>query len=129
MNFKYKVTVLIAGRALGATPALATAHGHSSTTSSNAKRYGYLCQSFSKKHVAGTPGTPFSKCVTDMAHMANGTATSARAACKNMPKKHAGVKGKGTEFSQCVKAAAKLKKSGSGTTTTTATTTTTGTTT
>ena len=71
-----------------------------------AKAYGKYCQGESKKHVAGTPGTPFSKCVTDMAKAAHGT--SAKSACKNESKKH--VKGqKGTPFSLCVSGAAKLK--------------------
>jgi hypothetical protein len=94
-----------------------TAPGQSGTTgatgtsgpqgpSSHAKAYGKLCQGESKKHVAGTPGTPFSKCVTDMAKAAHGA--SPKAACKNESKKH--VKGeKGTPFSRCVSAAAKLK--------------------
>src|SRR5438105_13158764 len=54
--------------------------GTSSTTtttspSSNAKAYGRLCQGESKQHVAGTPGTPFSKCVTDMAKLAHNSNT------------------------------------------------------
>ena len=79
----------------------------SGTPSSHAKAYGKLCQNASKKHVAGTPATPFSKCVTDMAKAAKGT--NPTTACKNESKKH--VKGqKGTPFSQCVSAAAKLQK-------------------
>ena len=78
-----------------------------------AKAYGRLCQGQSKKHVAGTPGTPFSKCVTDMAKVANGSATNPRTACKNESKKH--VAGQhGTPFSQCVSGAAKLLKRSRG---------------
>jgi hypothetical protein len=89
--------------------------GTSSTPSpsSNAKAYGRLCQGESKKHVAGTKGTPFSKCVTDMAHLAQSSQTSntgqsnpARV-CANETKKH--VAGQtGTPFSKCVAADAKL---------------------
>ena len=88
---------------------------------SNAKAYGRLCQGESKKHVAGQKGTPFSKCVTDMAHLSQssqssgssqtttgsqGTMNPARA-CANESKKHVAGQ-KGTPFSQCVSAAAKL---------------------
>lgn len=84
--------------------------GPNASMPAKAKAYGKLCQGESKKHVKGTPGTPFSKCVTDMAKLANGQAKSPRAACKNESKKH--VKGeKGTPFSRCVSGAAKLLKS------------------
>jgi hypothetical protein len=72
-----------------------------------AKAYGKFCQGQSKQHTAGTPGTPFSMCVTDMAKAANGSSKTARAACKDMSKKH--TKGTpGTPFSACVAGAAKL---------------------
>jgi hypothetical protein len=46
-------------------------------------------------------------CVTDMAKAANGSSKTARAACKDMSKKH--TKGTpGTPFSACVAGAAKL---------------------
>jgi len=71
--------------------------------------YGYYCQNQSKTHVAGTPGTPFSACVTAMAKLAKGTTTSPRAACANESRKH--VAGKpGTPFSNCVSAGAQLLK-------------------
>jgi hypothetical protein len=98
-----------------------TTSGTSSTPSStnNGKAFGRLCQGESKQHVAGQPGTPFSKCVTDMAHLAqnsqngNGSQstgsgqTNPARACANESKKHV-VGQKGTPFSQCVTAAAKL---------------------
>src|SRR5215469_17152302 len=96
-----------------------TTTGTSSTTSAtnNGKAYGRLCQGESKKHVAGQKGTPFSDCVTDLAHLAHSTTTSqgtgtsqtnpARA-CANESKKHVAGE-KGTPFSQCVSAAAKLR--------------------
>jgi hypothetical protein len=132
MKFNRRLAAVIAAFALGV-PGLALASqptnpgqgngppgtppGHQGTTGttgttgpqgpgSNAKAYGRLCQGESKKHVAGTPGTPFSKCVTDMAKAAHGT--NPTTACKNESKKH--VKGqKGTPFSRCVSAAAKLQ--------------------
>jgi hypothetical protein len=71
--------------------------------------YGFFCQGESKTHVAGTPGTPFSKCVTAMAKLASGATTSPKAACASESKKH--VAGKtGTAFSLCVAGGAKLLK-------------------
>jgi len=72
-----------------------------------ARAYGHYCQSFSKKHVAGTPGTPFSKCVTAMAKLASNDTGSARKACRSESKKHVAGE-KGTPFSRCVVAGAKL---------------------
>ena len=69
--------------------------------------YGFYCQNQSKTHVAGTPGTPFSACVTAMAKLAKGTTTSPKAACAALSHKHdAGQKG--SPFSRCVTAGAKL---------------------
>lgn len=73
-----------------------------------AKAYGVHCRGFSKVHVAGEKGTPFSQCVTAMAKAAT-TKKTARQACTGMSKEH--VKGqKGTLFSRCVVAAAQVKK-------------------
>jgi hypothetical protein len=77
-----------------------------STVPSNAKAYGFYCQNWSKKHVAGQKGTPFSQCVTAMAKAAHGA--SAKAACAALSKAHVAGQ-KGSLFSQCVSAAAKLK--------------------
>jgi hypothetical protein len=80
--------------------------GPKASLPSKAKAYGKYCQTESKKHVAGTPGTPFSKCVTAMAKVANGKANPTTA-CKTESKKHvAGTPG--TPFSKCVSGAAKL---------------------
>jgi hypothetical protein len=71
--------------------------------------YGFYCaqQHLSKKHVAGTPGTPFSQCVTAMAKLAKGTTTSPKVACAALS--HKRVAGQsGTPFSRCVSAGAKL---------------------
>jgi hypothetical protein len=74
-----------------------------------AHAYGFYCQNQSKKHVAGTPGTPFSQCVTAMAKLAKGTTTSPKAACAALSRKHdAGHAG--TPFSRCVTAGAQLLK-------------------
>ena len=101
--------------------------GTSSTTtttspSSNAKAYGRLCQAESKQQVAGQSRTAFSKCVTDLAHMAKNSKTNPHRACANESKKHVAGQ-KGTPYSQCVVAAAKLRgqkngQSGSSTTAT-----------
>jgi hypothetical protein len=69
--------------------------------------YGFYCQSQSKTHVAGTPGTPFSACVTAMAKLANGSTSSPRAACATESKKHIAGKS-GTPFSLCVSGGAQL---------------------
>ena len=73
-----------------------------------AKAYGVYCKSFSKKHVKGEKGTPFSQCVTAMAKAVSGGAT-ARKACQGFSKKHVAGE-KGTPFARCVVAAAQAKK-------------------
>ena len=75
----------------------------------HAKAHGFRCKGFSKKHVKGEKGTPFSRCVKAMAKAEKNEKLSPGQACKGLSKKH--VKGqKGTEFSRCVKAAAKMRK-------------------
>ena len=74
---------------------------------SKAKAYGHYCQGFSKKHVAGTKGTPFSRCVQAMARLGSGRTDSPRSACRDMSKRHIGGQ-KGTPFSRCVVAGAQL---------------------
>jgi hypothetical protein len=72
------------------------------------KAYGAKCKGFSKKHVKGQTGTPFSSCVKAMATAAT-TKKTAKIACVGLSKEH--VKGaKGTEFSRCVIAAAQVKQ-------------------
>ena len=136
MRFLSKLAVLIGALALCAAPAFAagqptdtppdnqgTSHvpgngkshfpettpGPSAGLPAKAKAYGYYCKSFSKQHVAGTPGTLFSKCVTEMAKLANGNTNNPRTACKSFSKKHVDGE-KGTPFSQCVSAGAKLNQ-------------------
>src|SRR5438128_957688 len=52
------------------------------------KAYGYYCQNQTKTHLAGQKGTPFSQCVTAMAKLANGKASSPQVACAGMSKAH-----------------------------------------
>ncbi|MGI8412644.1 MAG: hypothetical protein ACR2QA_09155 [Solirubrobacteraceae bacterium] len=83
--------------------------GPKASLPAKAKAYGQYCKTESKTHVAGTPGTPFSKCVTDMAKLAKKSTKNPRTACKNESKTHvAGTPG--TPFSQCVSGGAKLLK-------------------
>jgi hypothetical protein len=72
-----------------------------------------LCQGESKQHVSGTPGTPFSKCVTDLAKVANGSTTNPAKACKDESKQHVAGQ-RGTPYSLCVSGAKKLLKQKSG---------------
>jgi hypothetical protein len=139
MKVQTKLAALTATLALGAAPALAlgqpshpipnntgtthtptgkgnqgTSHkpstpGPSASEPTKAKDFGKDCQGESKRHVAGTPGTPFSDCVTDLAKLANGSVKNPRTACKNESKKHIAGK-RGTPFSLCISAAAKLHK-------------------
>jgi hypothetical protein len=90
-------------------PVAPTPPGPNATLPEKAKAYGVKCRGYSKKHVKGEEGTPFSLCVTAMAKAATNDDLTPRQACKELSKKH--VKGeKGTEFSRCVVAAAKLRK-------------------
>jgi hypothetical protein len=111
MRLKSKLAVLAGTIVLGISPAVAlgTPGGHSS----KAKAYGKFCQGASKRHVAGTHGTPFSKCVTDMAKLANGSASNPAKACANESKKHVAGQ-RGTPYSVCVSGAKKLLKQQAG---------------
>jgi hypothetical protein len=84
--------------------------GPGASLPAKAKAYGKDCQGESKTHVASTPGTPFSKCVTDMAKLANGSTNNPRTACKDESKQHVASQ-HGTPFSLCVSGGAKLLKS------------------
>jgi hypothetical protein len=129
MKFQTKIAVVLGALALAAAPAMALASQPTNPGQGNgpnyapekptpgphaplpekAKAYGVQCRGFSKKHVAGEKGTPFSQCVTAMAKAANNESLTAKQACKELSKKH--VKGeKGTPFSRCVVAAAQVKK-------------------
>lgn len=133
MKISGKLAVLTAVAALGA-PALSgaavpqnagTAHkpadpgsqaqAHKPTTTpaptarppAKARAYGKHCQDQSKKRIAGEKGTAFSRCVTAMAKLAEGTTKSPRTACRDLSKKRVAGE-KGTPFSRCVSAGAKL---------------------
>jgi hypothetical protein len=133
VKLRIKLAVLVGAFALALAPAAALAGGQpenpgsqgkghaqgpagsNATRPEKAKAYGWYCREESKTHVAGEPGTPFSKCVTAMAKVAaDGEGTESEnvtpgQACKEESKKH--VKGeKGTPFSRCVVAAAHLQK-------------------
>lgn len=121
MRLQTKLAVIAGTLALGLSPAaaLATGAGHPNrptthtTGPSKAKAYGKYCQGESKTHVAGTPGTPFSKCVTDMAKLAHGSKTNPAKACANESRKHI-VGQHGTPYSVCVSGAKKLLKQQAG---------------
>jgi hypothetical protein len=72
--------------------------------------YGYYCKGFSKKHVKGEKGTPFSQCVHAMKQADNNDDMKAKKACKAFKgQKH--VKGqKGTPFSRCIKGVNQLRR-------------------
>jgi hypothetical protein len=131
MKLHLKIALVVGALALAAVPAMAIGaqpaepgHGHGNANGpqyapeppgpgaslpEKAQAYGVRCRGESKKHVAGVPGTAFSRCVTAMAKAATNKNISTSQACKGMSKKH--VKGeKGTPFSRCVVAAAKLRK-------------------
>jgi hypothetical protein len=121
MKLQSKLATIAGILALGLSPAgaLAAAGGHPNrstthtTGPSKAKAYGKDCQGESKTHVAGTPGTPFSKCVTDMAKLANGSSTNPAKACANESRKHVAGQ-RGTPYSVCVSGAKKLLKQQAG---------------
>ena len=124
MRITSKLAVIAGILALGALPAVAsgaagghpnnsTPHTNGAGQTSKAKSYGKLCQAESKQHSAGTPGTPFSKCVTDLAKLANGSATNPAKACKDESKRHVAGQ-RGTPYSVCVSGANKLLKQKSG---------------
>jgi hypothetical protein len=83
--------------------------GPSASLPAKAKAYGRYCQAESKTHVAGTPGTPFSTCVTDMAKLAKGKAANPHKVCLNESKTHV-AHTKGTPYSQCVAGGERLLK-------------------
>ncbi|HEX3360059.1 MAG TPA: hypothetical protein VHS74_03615 [Solirubrobacterales bacterium] len=129
MNIKMRIAGLLGALALLLTPAAALAQGveyapehpehpthpthptpgPKASLPEKAKAYGVYCRGFSKKHVKGQKGTPFSQCVTAMAKAATGQTTTAKAACKGFSKEHIAGQ-KGTPFSRCVVAAAQVKK-------------------
>ena len=116
MKLQVKIALVAGALALSAVPALAVAAppagqgpDYAPAPPPQAKAYGFYCKDQSKKHVEGTPGTPFSQCVKAMAQVSKNENLNPARACKRLSKKH--VRGeKGTPFSRCVKAAAKLRR-------------------
>ncbi len=126
MNFKSKFAALAGALALVLTPSADLAQGveyapappehpthpapgPKASLPEKAKAYGVYCRGFSKTHVKGEKGTPFSRCVTAMAKATTNDDTPPREACRGLSKKH--VEGaKGTPFSRCVVAAAQVRK-------------------
>jgi hypothetical protein len=116
MKLRSKLAAGLAALVLGAVPTVAGATGPEYTPEKPPKThqpkghaYGYYCKGESRKHVAGTPGTPFSACVKAAARAAHNEQLSAREACKALSRKH--VKGTpGTPFSTCVKGVAQMRK-------------------
>ena len=82
--------------------------GPGASLPAKAKAFGRFCENQSKTRVSGQKGTPFSQCVTAMAHLASGQTNSPKAACGTMTHKPDG-KG-GSPFSRCVSSGAKLLK-------------------
>jgi len=77
------------------------------------KAYGYHCRSFSKKHVKGEQGTPFSRCVKALAQADKNDDLNARKACKalkTVDNRHKAHGEKGTAFSRCIKAVNQLRR-------------------
>jgi hypothetical protein len=126
MSFKTRFAVLAGALMLALTPTAALAHsveyapehpthpahplpGPKAPLPEKEKAYGVYCKGFSKKHVKGKKGTPFSECVTAMAKAAGGTGTTPQKACQGFSKRHVSGE-KGTQFSRCVVAAAQAKK-------------------
>src|SRR5712691_9041045 len=137
MTFGTKAALLVSGLALVVSPAAALASGSPSdpgapdnqgtqnaaankpsdasqpgpgaSLPAKAKAYGRYCQNQSKKHVAGTAGTPFSQCVTAMAKLAHGSTTSPRTACAALSKQNV-PRQRGTPYRKYVAGGAKLLK-------------------
>ena len=81
--------------------------GPDASAAKKARAYGLHCRWASKKHVKGEKGTAFSRCVTAMAKLATGTASSPAQACARLSKER--VKGQTrTPYGKCVAAAARL---------------------
>lgn len=80
--------------------------------------YGYYCKGFSKKHVQGQKGTPFSQCVHAMKVADHNEGKTAREACKAFKgQKHVAHGDKGTPFSRCIKGVNQMRKEEAGTVT------------
>ncbi len=82
------------------------------TTAPKGHAYGYWCkqQGFSKKHVKGQKGTPFSQCVHALKVADNNDQKTAKQACKAFKgQKHVPHGDKGTPFSRCIKSVNQMR--------------------
>ena len=127
MHLKTRIAVLLGALTLVLAPSAALAHeveyevegppktkplpGPGASAAKKSKAYGAYCSraGFARKHVAGTPGTPFSQCVTAMARAATVRDITPGRACQGFSKTHVAGQA-GTPYSQCVAAAAKVKR-------------------
>lgn len=106
-----QMTIASLAAILAAGVIVAPAQGAASR--SDARAYGKLCQNQSKKHVSGSTGTPFSRCVTALGRLARAQTRSPRIACATLTRK--GAPGaRRSPFENCVAAGSKLIKNGNG---------------
>jgi hypothetical protein len=137
MKLRMKLMLGIAVLSLGLVPAMAGAVSYQPDykpdkpphtpqgpkTAPKGHAYGYWCkkQGFSKKHVKGQKGTPFSQCVHARKVADNNDKKTAKQACKALKgQKHKPHGEKGTAFSRCVKSVAQMRKEQAATVTTSA---------
>lgn len=128
MKLHAKLATLLAAFALALVPAVAGAtsyepeyHPEHPTHPEAPKghAYGYYCKGFSKKHVKGEKGTPFSQCVHAMKVADHNEGTTARKACKAFKgQKHVPHGDKGTPFSRCIKGVNQMRREQEATVTT-----------
>lgn len=123
MKLHSKLVAGLAVLALGVVPATAGAvsyqpeyHPEHPTTPPPAAQpqgqaYGFYCQGFSKKHVKGEKGTPFSTCVHAMREADHKESLNPKKACKAFKgQKHTPHGDKGTPFSRCIKGVNQMRK-------------------
>jgi hypothetical protein len=120
MKLQLKLALGLAVLALGLVPALAGATSYQPEyqpehpphpTAPKGHAYGFYCKGFSKKHVKGEQGTPFSQCVHAMKVADHNDDVSARKACKAFKgQKHTAHGDKGTAFSRCIKGVNQLRR-------------------
>jgi len=127
MKLHLKLAAGLAVIALGLLPALAGATSYQPEytpehpphpEAPKGHAYGYYCKGFSKKHVQGQKGTPFSQCVHSMKVADHNSQVSARKACKQFKgQKHVPHGDKGTPFSRCIKGVNQMRREQTGTVT------------
>lgn len=79
----------------------------------DARAFGKHCQAQSKKRVAGSKGTPFSKCVTAMSRLARARSRSPQIACATLTRKRTG-RSRTSPFDRCVRSGRALIRHGNG---------------